>query len=206
MAAASVRKGRLALITLAILFLGPLVLAYSTYYSGWRPGGQVQKGHLVDPVKTLPQIMVYDSEGRGLEKDLLHGDRWTMLYVGSSDCQSDCQRTLHNMRQVWKSLHRRSERVKGVYVATDRVGQGALDAFVEAEHGGLNLVYANPGKEREQSVQWREFFHAENGAPEGANVYIIDPLGNWVLYYTPRDAAKGMLKDIKKLLKLSNIG
>lgn len=204
MASSSVYKGRFALIILAVLFLGPLILAYASYYSGWRPGGQVQKGHIVDPVQSLPQMTVYDSQGQALEDDYLHGPQWTMLYVGSSRCAEDCERTLYNMRQVWKSLHRKSTRVQGVYVALDRSDQARLETFVEAEHRGMQLVYANPGAERGLSAQWKDFFTGP--AEPGANIYLIDPLGNWMLYYRPGDSAKGLLKDIKKLLHLSNIG
>lgn len=204
MTSSSVYKGRIALIILGVLFIGPMILAYLSYYGGWRPGGQVQKGNLVDPVQSLPAMQVYDSEGLQLEDDLLHGPRWTMLYIGSSRCEDDCQRTLRNMRQVWKSLHRKSKRVQGVYVATDRTAQADLEAFIEEDHKGLNLIYANPGQGDEQSAQWGEFFHGPAG--DGANVYLLDPLGNWVLFYTPKDPAKGILKDIKKLLRLSNIG
>lgn len=204
MTSSSVYKGRIALIILGVLFIGPMILAYLSYYGGWRPGGQVQQGNIVDPVQSLPDMQVYDSEGALLEDDLLHGPLWTMLYVGPSRCEEDCQRTLRNMRQVWKSLHRRSKRVRGVYVATDRAAQAELEAFVEADHKGLNLIYANPDAGTAQSAQWAEFFHGP--AKAGANVYLLDPLGNWMLFYTPNDPAKGMLKDVKKLLRVSNIG
>jgi cytochrome oxidase Cu insertion factor (SCO1/SenC/PrrC family) len=37
-------------------------------------------------------------------------------------------------------------------------------------------------------------------------VYIIDPLGNLMMYYPPDADPSGMLKDLKKLLKYSKIG
>lgn len=202
--ASSVYKGRFALIILAILFIGPMVLAYISYYGGWRPSSQIQNGRIVDPVQTLPRMAVYDSQGQPLEDDALHGPQWTMLYVGSSRCEDDCRRTLYNMRQVWKSLHRRAKRVRGVYVATDRSQQTTLESFIDAEHEGLTLLYANPGRDSSMSAAWKAFLHGP--AEPGDNVYLIDPLGNWMLYYTPEDKPKGMLKDIKKLLRISNIG
>lgn len=205
MASSSVFKGRLALIVLAVLFLGPMFAAYFSYYGGWRPGGQVQKGHLIEPV-TLPEMSVYDSAGQALEDDMLHGPRWTMLYVGGSNCGDTCKQTLYNMRQVWKSLHRRSKRVQGVYIVTDRDQQTVLEDFLEAEHEGIHLGYANADNSRRASEQWLQIFNSEGRAPAGDNVYLIDPLGNWMLFYTEKDSPNGMLKDIKKLLRLSNIG
>jgi hypothetical protein len=37
-------------------------------------------------------------------------------------------------------------------------------------------------------------------------VYIVDPLGNLMMYYQPDADARGMLKDLQKLLKFSKIG
>jgi len=37
-------------------------------------------------------------------------------------------------------------------------------------------------------------------------IYLIDPLGNLMMSYSPRSEPKGILSDMKKLLKLSHIG
>ena len=40
----------------------------------------------------------------------------------------------------------------------------------------------------------------------GAGVYLMDPIGNIFMVYAEEKAGKPMLKDIKHLLKISNIG
>ena len=45
---------------------------------------------------------------------------------------------------------------------------------------------------------------AEAGSAE--RVYLIDPLGYLMMYYAPEAEPKGMLKDLKKLLKYSRFG
>ena len=37
-------------------------------------------------------------------------------------------------------------------------------------------------------------------------IYLIDPIGNLMMKYDTTSTSRGMLKDIKKLLKISNIG
>jgi hypothetical protein len=37
-------------------------------------------------------------------------------------------------------------------------------------------------------------------------VYLIDPLGNLMMFYPADVKAKGMLEDLKRLLRLSSIG
>jgi hypothetical protein len=39
-----------------------------------------------------------------------------------------------------------------------------------------------------------------------SRVYLIDPLGNLMMSYAPDAKAKGMLEDMKRLLRLSSIG
>jgi hypothetical protein len=41
--------------------------------------------------------------------------------------------------------------------------------------------------------------------PQG-RIYIVDPLGNLMMSYAPGADAKGMLEDLKRLLKLSHVG
>ena len=49
-------------------------------------------------------------------------------------------------------------------------------------------------------------------APDGvspvaaARVYLVDPLGNLMLSYAPDANPKGMLDDLKRLLRLSHVG
>ena len=41
---------------------------------------------------------------------------------------------------------------------------------------------------------------------DAGRVYIVDPLGNLMMYYRPDADAGGLLKDLRKLLKFSRIG
>jgi hypothetical protein len=44
------------------------------------------------------------------------------------------------------------------------------------------------------------------GALGAHRVYLIDPLGNAMMFYAPDVKSKGMLEDMKRLLRLSSIG
>jgi hypothetical protein len=39
-----------------------------------------------------------------------------------------------------------------------------------------------------------------------ARIYLVDPLGNLMLSYAPDANPKGMLDDLKRLLRLSHVG
>jgi hypothetical protein len=44
------------------------------------------------------------------------------------------------------------------------------------------------------------------GAADGPRVYLIDPLGNLMMFYAADVKSKGMLEDMKRLLRLSSVG
>ena len=47
---------------------------------------------------------------------------------------------------------------------------------------------------------------ARAGAENSHRVYLIDPLGNAMMSYAADSKPKGMLEDMKRLLRLSSIG
>ena len=59
---------------------------------------------------------------------------------------------------------------------------------VGSEPGRSELLAVIPATDREHSL------------------YVIDPLGNVVMRYDTRESPRGLLTDLKKLLKLSHIG
>lgn len=198
-------SGRGTLIMLALLFAAPVVFAYLYYYAApsLQPEGRINQGHLVTPARPLDNVTLKSLDGEVLDRSLFR-NTWTLLYIGSSDCGEICRQMLWNMRQVRLSLHRRMDRVQRVFAITDRSQLGALQEFLQTEHEGVVPVLAE-GADARSFVQ---FFSLEDepASLQPDNIYVLDPLGNWMMFYTPDDPAKGMLKDLKKMLKLSQIG
>ena len=50
----------------------------------------------------------------------------------------------------------------------------------------------------------------EQGADDrpalGGRIYLVDPMGNLMMFYEPDADAKGMVKDLERLLKISYVG
>jgi hypothetical protein len=85
---------------------------------------------------------------------------------------------------------REQDRVARVWLAT---GDAIVPSALAAEHPGLAIVTAPPGT----LARW----------PQGeTGVYLVDPLGNWVLHYGVDPDIKGMAKDLTRVLKASRIG
>jgi len=100
------------------------------------------------------------------------------------------------MRQTHAALGRLQPRVQRVLLATaaccDR-------GFLDREHPGLRLIDASgPADAALVAAFPRE--RLQRG------IFIVDPLGNLMMRYDTGLDPRGLLQDLKKLLRLSHIG
>ena len=124
--------------------------------------------------------------------------KWTLLHFGGPACDADCRDRLVLTRQVRKALNQDSSRVQRVYLAPSAPALAEARAALAAEHPDL-LFLADVGAPRARAA---DFFQ-----PADATVlYLLDPHGNWLMLYRPPVAPRGLLNDLKKLLKFSVIG
>ena len=197
-------SSRQALVLLGLLFMMPAFVAWVMHSSGeegWRPEGTTNRGILVHPARPLifpADMMIADASAN----DYLQG-KWTLLYIGDGNCDEVCNNNLYKMRQVNIAQNENMKRVQRLYLVRSEELPGTLDALLEKEYPKMEVVLFPDTQAQQLSPDF-----VIEGVPMGGaeRVYIIDPLGNLMMYY-PADADPGgMLKDLKKLLKYSKIG
>ncbi len=191
------RRQRRLLIGLALLFFAPLGLAFYLYYGPgtWHPGGHVNAGELITPARPLPALALPLLGEGTTDPNFLKG-KWTLLYVGKGECTESCRRELYDTRQIRIALDRDMDRVQRVLVAEG----GCCDArFLHDEHPDLIAIRATPATAPLLALLPQD----GSAAPR---VYLIDPLGNLMMFYGAEVKPKGMLEDLKRLLRLSSIG
>jgi hypothetical protein len=179
---------------LAALFFLPLALAFYAYYgTGWRPPGRVNHGALITPPRPLPALVLpRTAPGHGPAVAETFRGSWTLIYVGDGKCDEDCRRALLVMRQSRLGLGNDMTRVGRVWLVTGSCcppeadpGLVVLDASGPAAGALLGLF---PAAGREHSL------------------FVVDPLGNLMMSYDARTNPRGLLDDLRKLLRLSHIG
>jgi hypothetical protein len=196
------------------LFLLPLALAFYAYYAtGWRPAAHTNHGTLITPARPLPNVSLpqltlertaSSSDGPGTAgapraptpAPALFRRRWSLVYVGDGACDAACRDTLYVMRQTRLSLNTDMTRVEQVFLAS---GDCCDREFLAREHTGLTVVDASGGQ-GERLL--REFPAREREH----TLFIVDPLGNLMMSYDARTDPRGLRDDLKKLLRLSQIG
>jgi len=194
--------GRRRLLLLAALFMLPVLVAYGLYYGGWRPSSTANHGELLQPARPVKDAALTLLSGESIRFSHWHG-KWTLLLFSTAECLKPCERNLNNIRQIIAAQGKEAHRVRGVLVVTD--GK-ALDwlRYAIKDYPDMQVVIGSQAAVNSLAQQ----FVLPAGSPlENLNrVYLVDPSGNFMMSY-PADAdPTGMNKDIKRLLRVSQIG
>ena len=179
----STRAKRLIALLVAIA-LAPVVLACLAYYVFPRDA-RVNYGELLQG--TVPAIEGTRLDGASFDVDDLRG-RWMVLYDAGAICTGRCADALYASRQARTIQNTERERVVRVLL----VGGNATPASdLLAKHPDLVIV-------RVPDVP---------PLPRGADcIYLVDPLGNFVLAWPSKPDIKAMAKDLGRVLRASSIG
>jgi hypothetical protein len=164
-------------------FILPIALGTAFFY--WNPtaftGTTVNYGEFVNPIiVTEEQDVVFDEKTKGTLQGL-----WTLAYV-TDQCDNACVKTLKDMKTIRILMNedmRRVQRLLLINGATDVQDPGMLIAHPSA------LLNQQLSKFPSNSL------------------FLIDPLGNVMLHYNPKDLViKRVIKDLDRLFKYSRIG
>lgn len=183
------RYQRWLLVGLALAFFAPLGAAFYLYYghSGLAPSQRVNSGVLVDPPRPLPARV------------LSLAGKWTLLYWAEGRCAARCRAALYKTRQVRWSLDRDRDRVQRIFLAS---GECCDWPLLKTQHPDLLTVRADL-----HSNSLLDLMPEVGVAPQFAGrTYLVDPLGNLMMYYRDDAPPEGMLEDLQRLLKFSHIG
>lgn len=180
--AAAPARNRISLVALFGIGFVPLIIAWVVffYFPEMIPNGTTNEGELITPPVQAAELGLADEIGK-----------WTLLIPVTADCDVNCKERFYLSRQVNVALGKESERVHRVMVdlgAETNMVNGLL-----AEYPNLARVQLSPS-----------IFEAKLGRSDV--ILLMDPIGNIFMVYPQEKAGKPMLKDIKHLLKYSNIG
>ena len=176
---------------LVAVFVAPVVAAYVAY-SGWRPAAHSNYGDLLE-VTPLQQTAGSRPDGQPFNLDALRG-KWVMVHVGPAACDAACAWQLYLMRQTRIAQGKEQSRIERLWVLTD---SATPDAQLLKEHPGLYVW-------RPANAAFVAQFPAAQNRAE--HIYLVDPLGNLMLRFPAQVDPKRMMKDLRLLLKASQIG
>jgi len=184
-------KGRLQLTLMALVFFGPLILAAWLYFSGsgLRPESRTNHGELLQPIVNIADLL---PDSAVIEQNEGY---WLLIYSNDGNCGDACEFALVTLRQSRLMLGQEMERVRRVFLHGDTVPDTVLLA---EQHAGLITLTDSGFTELLQNKKPAEL--------SAGGYFLVDPLGNLVMYFRPDIDPSDMVEDIKRLLKHSRIG
>jgi hypothetical protein len=188
-------RGRRTLLIIAAMFFLPVIVSFALYYGQvWKPSGSASKGTLIDPARTLSVTGLREPGGAAVAESVLAG-KWSLIYIGDGACDDACRRALVFGRQSRLALNNEMTRVQRIFLAT---GNCCDSAYFTEQHAGMIVLDASSPEGRRVLEQFP--------ADRANTLFIVDPLGNLMMRHDSSQTTKGLLSDLKKLLKLSHIG
>ena len=151
---------------------------------------------VIQPSRTLPaDLGLRTLEGQAVDPATLRG-QWLMVITGDAACDAACEKRVYLQRQLREMMGRERDRIDRVWLVT---GSGTpAPALVQAATVKAPLTLLRV--DREALARW--LAPAAGRALED-HVYLVDPMGEWMLR-APADPEPGRLKrDLDKVLRAS---
>lgn len=171
--------------------------------------GTANRGVLVQPPRQIDDANVMEPGGASFHYGNLE-PRWTMVIPGSGGrCDTICENTLYQTRQIHVALGKEYNRLRRLYVSEtgpedtelavtaltdERPAPESFAAYLAQEHRDLRQLRLDP--------EGMDVLFAEYRA-DPSSWYLVDPAGWIMMSYNKDISYKDVLADLKFLLKNS---
>ena len=193
--AASAVKGRWKMLAVLLVCAAPVIASYFTYYV-IRPEARRNFGDLIEPQRPMPPLSTQTLDGKAGDVSALKG-QWLLLTVAGGACGEKCEKNLYFQRQLRESLGKEKGRLDRVWLVNDST---PVASTLASALSGATVLRVDAAA----LSSWLEPAAAQNLS---AHMYVVDPLGNWMMRF-PADldasAAAKAKRDLDRLLRASS--
>lgn len=186
------RVGRLKMLMVLLVCAAPVVASYFTYYVV-RPQARNNYGQLIEPPRPLPsmaELPMTDLQGQAVDPAALRG-QWLLVVAAQGTCDANCEQLLYLQRQLRESLGREKDRVDRVWLVA---GEQPVRAALLPALQGATVLHA-------QAQALGRWLQPEAGEPVGAHLYLVDPMGRWMMRFPAELDPSRAKKDLDRLLR-----
>ena len=177
------RRNRLQLVGIFMIAVISLSASYFLFFSARDGGvwGTTNQGEWVKPPVVATELGLLDASGNAAAPEAL----WGVWVVSDQPCAQVCDEAVFKMRQLHVLLNKDADRVRRALIAPDATGAQLRENYPKL-------------------ARWTTSAGAAKALAPG--VYLVDPIGNLVFRYPLDTVGKPVLSDLKRLLKVSQIG
>ncbi len=182
------------------VFACPLIIAF---YLAKHPGKLSQtttnKGELIIPMIPVEDIALTNMRGESKTiKDYTGDDlrhKWLLIFSTPNSCNEHCIKNAFSLNQIHAALGKKSPHFIPIYVNNE--SSPSLAKRLQQQFPRVTFVRLTT--EHWQTLQHRiptKYQTTQDGA-----IYLIDPRGNMMMYYTGNSDGNDILSDVGRLLK-----
>ena len=196
------RQGQWTLVLMFAIGIVPMVIAYWLFQTTMADGqvwNTTNHGELITPAQPVKDFSLIDAQGN--ERQLADLEtHWTLVQYGADQCEAACQKTLYTLRQLHTLLNKDQDRLQRWFLVDhDVAAYPDLHAIQQAYPRLAVLTSARSDNSLQNQL-------ASNELDLAQYVFLIDPMGNIMMSFKADMDPKLILKDIKKLLRISQVG
>ena len=186
-------SGRLKMLMVVVVCALPVLASYFTFFVVRPSGTGTAYSALIQPAVAMPALQARGLDGSEKPLRSLVG-QWLLVVVDGGACARACEKRLYLQRQLREMTGREADRIDKLWLVIDDAPLSpALQQALAATPAMTILRLPRDGV-----VAWLK--PAPGQALED-HVYIVDPLGDWMMR-APADADPSRLKrDVDRLLR-----
>lgn len=201
---AQIKKNKITMILLFLMFVAPILSAVYIFNTNTSDKYVTKnRGNLISPAIILKDIELEYIENKKPYKLVEQEHQWLMVFIGAGECDVNCKRQLVVMRQTRLAQGGEFTRVKRLYVIQDKQSEQFMKE-VKAYHPDMDIVTGSKAQIENVTAQFTLSDKLEVG--KSNRIYIVDPIGNLMMYYDLDAEASDIAKDLTRLLKVSQMG
>jgi len=186
---------RVQLILIFVVFVAPIAGAFL-----YKPKGFGNYGDIYTPVRPVENL-VMQGEGKQVELDSLRR-QWILLVRADGQCSKACEENILKIRQLRFMQNNDMVRIRTLFMHSGLPNDVAKD--LDAKYQPIESYQVDA----EAFKHWGKILKLDDAPAEAEidRIYMIDPAGNLMMSYPAGAEPAQMNKDIRRLLKTSQIG
>ena len=190
-------RNQIKLLIIISIFIIPFVISYFLLdkYGSNKEWQTTNYGNFVNPALSINNIEIKSSIDNISNTNSLNG-KWTLIQFSHQDCLKSCLETTYLLRQINTALGKDMNRVRRLFISDSKI---PAELLTKLEKLYPKLLVVNGSANALYNI-------LKNILKTNTVVLLTDPIGNVILTYKEGFEGKKLLKDLKKLLKLSRIG
>lgn len=196
----AVTKNKLILIILFGVFLLPPLLSWYllNYTDVPQNRDKSNNGNLIHPARPLPDAPLLDPVSGN--EHTLHG-KWNLVFHHRGECNEYCVNMLYKQRQLLLATGEYSLRLHRVMIV-DRQDLSSIKPRLADFAGQLFLFRDSVSDNFMNTFK----INTDDELVPLRRLYVVDPLGNLMMYYEEDMDPRGIIEDLRRLIKNSRIG